>query len=620
MCNHCRLIKCNEGNMRSVPQEEGFSQVWWPWSTTASKIIQRTARNVLAISLLSAIAYPAYAEDFTYGNGDVRFPSLDMACRYVVGKYNEVRNSNHPYTRPVPDGGGWNCAFLQDFYNNGKPQEYTAGFVGRRGDSCAAPKLYDPVAHSCDNPPVPCPAGSERRTPGGVCIPTVPEPNVESQGPSNGPSCSGQIPDPSCGQPINPGNGNMWHVESDYAAVAIGNLALSRTYNSNLLSLDAKRVNLFGNRWTTAYDAVLRQEVPTAHNAPVGLCVRFSDTKKVACEAPAVAVQAAIPDAVSVSRGDGKRIFFNRSGSVWVPSSNVNDSISPVFNTNASAVVGWLFKAAAGDTTEEFDADGKLLSITAADGTSRRMTYSANGTYDTYVAKYPANAPSCASQHPGEAVDGRLLCVTDDWGRQLAFEYDAKGRVARMVDPAGENFLYRYDGASSGCLSPTSVHYQPVCASNNLTSVVYPGSKTRTYHYNEAAQINGGNSCPNLVPVAYGLGPFANALTRITDENAKRHVTWSYDCDGRATSSHVGAGAERVDLAYGTRDANGNAVTTVKHLAGTPENPLSARTRTRGLIRAAWNADRTPLVLMMLTETRTFSLTGRVCAPSTSMT
>jgi YD repeat-containing protein len=44
-----------------------------------------------------------------------------------------------------------------------------------------------------------------------------------------------------------------------------------------------------------------------------------------------------------------------------------------------------------------------------------------------------------------------------------------------MTDPAGGLYQYAYD------------------ANNNLTSVTYPDSKTRTYVYNEPANTSGAN-------------------------------------------------------------------------------------------------------------------------------
>ena len=80
---------------------------------------------------------------------------------------------------------------------------------------------------------------------------------------------------------------------------------------------------------------------------------------------------------------------------------------------------------------------------------------------------------------------GLLISVTDQFGRQLSFTYNAQKRVAKLIDPAGGETLFEYDGPSG-----------PPGA-KNLTKITFPDSKSRTYHYGESAHINGG--------IAYGL-------------------------------------------------------------------------------------------------------------------
>ncbi|WP_188567229.1 RHS repeat protein [Undibacterium terreum] len=164
-----------------------------------------------------------------------------------------------------------------------------------------------------------------------------------------------------------------------------------------------------------------------------------------------------------------------------------------------------------------------------------------------------------------------LLCVTDSWGRQVQFEYDAKSRIAKFYDPANLVYSYEYDGASGGCTTPDANNR--ACAANNLTRITYPDGKTKTYHYNEAAQINGGTACANTVQIGNGFGSLLNSLTGITDENGVRYASWTYDCQGLATSSQHAGGVEKVSLAYGTVDSSGKSINTITHYLGTPSNP-----------------------------------------------
>lgn len=92
--------------------------------------------------------------------------------------------------------------------------------------------------------------------------------------------------------------------------------------------------------------------------------------------------------------------------------------------------------------------------------------------------------------------------------------------VSMLTDPAGGVYRYTYD------------------VNKNLTSVTYPDGSSKTYHYENAS--------------------LPQALTGITDENGSRFATYTYDAQGRATSSEHAGGAERVSLVY-----NADGTTTV---------------------------------------------------------
>ncbi|MEJ7805312.1 MAG: hypothetical protein WKG03_05255, partial [Telluria sp.] len=220
----------------------------------------------------------------------------------------------------------------------------------------------------------------------------------------------------------------------------------------------------------------------------------------------------------------------------------------------------------------------KLLAIVSRTGSAQRLTYSNGVTNDSSIGRHPANAPVCPRVQLGMILEaGLLLCVTDDAGRQLQFERDPYGRISKMIDPAGESYLYAYDGISAGCTNSGAFN-AIACEAGNLTSVTYPGGRTKTYHYNEASRINGGAACPGVKPVGPGFGGLIRALTGITDENGSRHLSWTYDCKGKATSSEVGQGNEKVTLAYGAIDVQKRSVTTVRYDSGTAASPLHTET------------------------------------------
>ena len=65
-----------------------------------------------------------------------------------------------------------------------------------------------------------------------------------------------------------------------------------------------------------------------------------------------------------------------------------------------------------------------------------------------------------------------------------------------------------------------------------MTSVTYPDTKVRTYHYEKAG--------------------FPFHLTGITDENGDRYATYGYDSSGRGNLSEHAGGAMRQTLVHGS--------------------------------------------------------------------
>lgn len=374
----------------------------------------------------------------------------------------------------------------------------------------------------------------------------------------------------------------MWHTELDYAGSGVaGELSLARTYNSQPLYADSNAVLGFGSRWTYRYDAVLKQEFAFSSSPLViAECWRWNDDHAIECANYVPSQLDPIPQTVSIQRGDGKRYAFNRNGQVWIGDANVNDRVTATFSQDGSAVVGWTYVSALDDSTERYDGNGVLISITSRSGAIQRLTYANGASNDTSVGRVPADAPACTHVEQGAVLPaGKLLCVTDNWGRQIQFEYDTAGRIAKAIDPAGGTYLYAYDGPSGGCATSGDTS-NPACSLGNLTQVTFPDGRSKTYYYNEAAQINGGVTCTNNGTVAGNIQTM-RSLTGVVDENGTRYLSWTYDCDGKATSSSVGSNVERVDLSYGAYSTNGGvstATTTVTHTYGNPVSPQTTVT------------------------------------------
>jgi len=211
-----------------------------------------------------------------------------------------------------------------------------------------------------------------------------------------------------------------------------------------------------------------------------------------------------------VGRGHGRKNRFGTANNLD-PSSDINDRATRLLDGNGTTV-GWSVYNANGDVTENFDLTGRLQTSTERNGQTRTYTYS------------DMNTPESIASSPG-----LLIRITNQFGRQLNFTYDASGRMSKMIDPAGGVYAYTYDEASS-VVMPGSF---PV---GNMTSVTYPDGKKRTYWYNEQDKTANAD-----LPAV---------LTGITDENGARHATITYNSNGKALSTELAGGVNKYVVNY----------------------------------------------------------------------
>lgn len=402
----------------------------------------------------------------------------------------------------------------------------------------------------------------------GICMSVWPAPPHTPR--DNGPPCcdGGGTPDPSVitmPHPINPATGNMWHEELDYATASDGGLSLLRTYNSNMSRATGFRGYGFGFSWSTKFDARIEARPGYSAANPTAQCV-ITYFGKIRCDSPTPVDPAAPIKAVAVIQGDGKELLFVLDASnSWSPAFGGASRLTATYATDAVTITGWTFSTPLGGT-QRFDGKGLLLSITALNGRALTMTYSDGVTNDTSISRYPATAPSCTNIQADRTVPaGLLLCATDDAGRHLQFEYDTANRIAKMLDPAGAQYLYEYDGASGGCTTGTGANAR-ACTAGNLTAVTYPNLGKKTYHYNELSQVY--PSPCGYDTVGSGLSHLTHSMTGISDENGARHLYWRYNCKGLASGAKLAENATAYEIAYGAFDAAGERATTVYRYFG----------------------------------------------------
>ena len=182
------------------------------------------------------------------------------------------------------------------------------------------------------------------------------------------------------------------------------------------------------------------------------------------------------PTPLALVRGNGYQEFLSRTAS------GVYDSVSSSRIRLTSQTDVWV--ASLRDGSKEFyNTAGQLTGTATASGSTTTLAYQGN----------------------------RLTSITGPHGHTLQLEYEGD-HLARVRGPDNQFVTYHYD------------------AQGRLTSLDYPDTTTRTYHYEDAA--------------------FPNQLTGITSAGGIRYSTYTYDSLGRAVSSEHAGGAQGITLAY----------------------------------------------------------------------
>ena len=266
------------------------------------------------------------------------------------------------------------------------------------------------------------------------------------------------------GNPITPSNGNKFEMTVDFSTGGSDALSFIRYYNSlspSFLSL--------GWKWT--------------HNFETRLVFKNGTTTEV-------------------HRPDGKVLTFTKSGSDWVPDSDVVLVL-------AQSGSDWVLTDEASNS-ETYDANGKLTSIATLRGYTQTLAYDGNGT---------------------------LITVTDTYGRQITFAYNAEGFLDVVTSPGGQEYRYIYE---------KTYDYTGMLA-DRLREVAFPDDTLLDVTDNPR------------VTYVYEEENAPYFLTGIIDENGERHATFDYDSELRATLTEHAGGAERHTITY---NADGSRVVT----------------------------------------------------------
>ncbi|MDA8444384.1 hypothetical protein [Paracidovorax valerianellae] len=291
----------------------------------------------------------------------------------------------------------------------------------------------------------------------------------------------------SVGNPIHPGTGQKFQVESDYVGGPSG-LAFQRTYRSDVGYFSS----VINERWI---DSSIKPEstrcfVGYAYDALGALREKcFNITKN-----PDIGNR----QASIWKTAEGRVKTFDKSGSGIAPSStDMPERVVLIPDQQLSVYSG-------GSKISVFDADGRLVRTVNIDGTqSQSFSYG-----------------SQSASVPGPSV------VSDAFGRKLSFTY-AEGRLSAIETPGGKSLKYFYDTLG------------------NLERVEFPDGHAKQYKY-DLASVNSGGNCAAGAPG----NPVTNLLTAVIDESGQQFASYSYDCSGKALSTSHAGNVLRYDISY----------------------------------------------------------------------
>jgi len=292
-------------------------------------------------------------------------------------------------------------------------------------DSCANYAGYPATFVRPSSCSLTCPA--DQKNVDGVC--------QLSSGPNLGKQC------PSCGNPVNPANGNKFQEEVDYAAPGSGQLVFVRYYNDGREAVNG----VLGGFWSHSYNAKILASSSTT---------------------------------ITYYHNNGRQSVFNLVSGNWAPTSDIADTLTELIDANQRRS-GWRYRIAATEDTEVFNASGSLTALERRDGLTLTLTYS-DGTNGSSSGNGGFVLNADGTPTTSVLPKGMLLRATDQFGRSLTFGTGNKFRLTKLTDPAGGSYLYAYDAAG------------------NLSAVTYPDDSQRLYVYNESANTSG-SSKPNAL-------------------------------------------------------------------------------------------------------------------------
>jgi len=224
------------------------------------------------------------------------------------------------------------------------------------------------------------------------------------------------------------------------------------------------------------------------------------------------------------TREDGAELYFklDTSNNEWINQRHSGERAVTVYAADGTTVTGYRLYTDE-DKIEDYDTQGRLVSISFPDGYVQTLSYDA----DTHLLNRVEN-------QTGEYIDFSYVTFGDT---------NQFYRIDHVTDHTGRSWFFRYS-ADTG----------------NLVFVDkpdVPDPRVRQYHYENT--------------------DYPYLLTGITDERGVRYANWTYDANGRAISSSHGPdeNIDRVDIERPTASSRKITVTRISSVSGLPTDIVS---------------------------------------------
>ncbi len=293
--------------------------------------------------------------------------------------------------------------------------------------------------------------------------------------------------DCSVGNPINAATGAKRNVDVDYVGPGIFPVKVVRSYYFKTLpmampGLQAQAIDAATGETVLRDSPIFVYRQLARHNYDMRV-IRIPNTDDNG-------------ERFKITRPDGRAFTYSVANNQIARNEAVPERLLAV--GSVTTPTGYTFQNL-DNTTENYDADGRLLSITDRLGLKLVFTYQ----------------------------NGNLISATDPFGHKITYTYDGD-RWTGFTDPAGNKYSYGY--LQYGLPATGTAPARQLKGEEIINAITYPDGNKKQYLFEDER--------------------FWYAMTGIIDENGKRYATYKYDQLGRAISSEHAGGMNKFTVEY----------------------------------------------------------------------